>query len=193
MKHDATFTVQCHVNSSIARSRAGFAPWKSRLTNKRTNKCTLEFYKGADTQCGYCIYYSICRQYCFVLCGLISAAQRIEAEPDSNEELKEFKAKFKPGSCLARVLKLANQRAMHNANSEGTTPRECSTKHKVRERNAQSADSTVSSFVDSSAQHRLYILYIVPSIAVVIKTTCSCVRLNYTSRIWRQKCQDCVK
>ena len=58
---------------------------------------------------------------------------------------------------------------MHNANSEGTTPRECSTKHKVRERNAQSADSTVSSFVDSSAQHRLYILYIVPSIAVVIK------------------------
>ena len=43
---------------------------------------------------------------------------------------------------------------MHNANSEGTTPRECSTKHEVRERNTQSADSTVSSFVDSSAQHR---------------------------------------
>ena len=30
--------------------------------------------------------YSICGQYCFVLCGLISAAQRNEAEPDSNEE-----------------------------------------------------------------------------------------------------------
>ena len=43
---------------------------------------------------------------------------------------------------------------MHNANSEGTTPSECSTKHEVRERNTQSADSTVSSFVYSSAQHR---------------------------------------
>ena len=30
--------------------------------------------------------HSICGQYCFVLCGLISAAQRNEAEPDSNEE-----------------------------------------------------------------------------------------------------------
>ena len=29
---------------------------------------------------------SICGQYCFVLCGLISAAQSNEAEPDSNEE-----------------------------------------------------------------------------------------------------------
>ena len=47
---------------------------------------------------------------------------------------------------------------MHNANSEGTTPRECSTKHEVRDIYiyiyTQSADSTVSSFVDSSAQHR---------------------------------------
>ena len=43
---------------------------------------------------------------------------------------------------------------MHNTNSEGTTPRECSTKHEVRERNTQSAHSTVSSFANSSAQHR---------------------------------------
>ena len=27
--------------------------------------------------------YSICEQYCFVLCGLTSAVQRNEAEPDS--------------------------------------------------------------------------------------------------------------
>ena len=36
----------------------------------------------------YIYTYSICGQYCFVLCGLISAAQRNEAEPDSNEEEK---------------------------------------------------------------------------------------------------------
>ena len=34
----------------------------------------------------YIYIYSICGQYCFVLCGLISAAQRNEAEPDSSEE-----------------------------------------------------------------------------------------------------------
>ena len=34
----------------------------------------------------YIYIYIICGQYCFVLCGHISAAQRNEAEPDSNEE-----------------------------------------------------------------------------------------------------------
>ena len=60
------------------------------------------------------------------------------------------KPKFKPGSSyLARVLKLVNQCTMHNASSAGTTPRECSTKHKVMDQNTQSVDSTVSSFMDS--------------------------------------------
>ena len=31
-------------------------------------------------------YYSICGQYCLVLCGLVNAAQKNETEPDSNEE-----------------------------------------------------------------------------------------------------------
>ena len=41
--------------------------------------------------------YSICGQHCFVLCGLVSAAQRNEPEPDSNEEQKFSKPKFNPG------------------------------------------------------------------------------------------------
>ena len=43
---------------------------------------------------------------------------------------------------------------VHNANSKGTTPRKSAQLLQEQERNTQSADRTVSSFVDSSAQHR---------------------------------------
>ena len=55
--------------------------WKQRL-----GLCVKMNQKARRCQDIYMYTYSICGQYCFVLCGLISAAQRNEAEPDSNEE-----------------------------------------------------------------------------------------------------------
>ena len=60
------------------------------------------------------ITYSICGQYCFIACGLISAAQGNDAEPDSDEEYKFSKPNIYTGSLyLTRVLKLINQWAVH--------------------------------------------------------------------------------
>ena len=44
--YNATFTVQCHVNT--ARSSAGKLPLKRRRTNKQSNRRTFDFYEGTD-------------------------------------------------------------------------------------------------------------------------------------------------
>ena len=61
-----------------AAERRGFSTWPLLRWMSSWHNCHY-FWHSTNI-------YSICGQYCFVLCGLISAAQRNEAEPDSNEE-----------------------------------------------------------------------------------------------------------
>ena len=80
--------------------------------------------------------------------------QRSTEEMRPNLIAMEIQISNQVRTYLARVLELTSQWALHNANSKGTTPRKSAQLPQEQERNTQSADRTVSSFVDSSAQHR---------------------------------------